>query len=158
MMHAESLKGTWESDHERTLWELRRTLGPDHLKTVEYAGDRSTLILHYAESQVTYYFRDMVCSATLRILTEDEVSLVCEVEPCDLNEQRLWHLHFLDSRTYWVTVDLDWGHTYREFFKKLDDSMNHEGRVERAFRSWEDVEPITEPVFPTPVTNGVPMG
>lgn len=135
-MLSESLIGTWESDHERTLWELARTLGAAHKKTRQYSEDRSTLILHYTKHRVTYYFRDMVCSAQHRVLSEDERTLVSEVEPCDLNEQRLWQLHLLDATTYWVTVDLDWGICYREFFRKLHDDLDENGRFERAMKSW----------------------
>jgi hypothetical protein len=119
MSLASKLLGTWESDHDRTLWELRRTLGPNHAKTEEYFRHRDTLVLHRANDLVTYHYRDMTCVARYRILAEDENSVVTEVEPCDLNQQRLWHIHVVTPDCYWVTVDLDWGLIYREFFKRL---------------------------------------
>jgi len=140
-IHADNLMGSWESDWERTLWELQRTLGDSHPKTREYGSDTSRLILCYSTRETTYYFRDMVCTASHEILAEDEHSLVTRVVPCDLNEQRLWHLHFLDGRNYWVSVDLDWGLTYREFFRKLPDDFDHNQRIARAMETWRNPIP-----------------
>jgi hypothetical protein len=136
-MTTSRIRGTWESDHDKTLWELMQTLGKGHPKTIEYASNPSTLILDYGEEFVTYYFRDMVCQSFHRIIAEDEHTIMTEVEPCDLNKQELWHIHFLDSNTYWVTVDLDWGITYREFFRRLSTAEANGNLMNRAMRSWK---------------------
>lgn len=60
----------------------------------------------------------LLVSARWRILACDEFSLVSEVETTWVNKQPLWHVHFLSENCYWVTVDLDWGFIYREFFVK----------------------------------------
>jgi len=139
-MTASRIRGTWESDRDKTLWELTQTLGKDHPKTIEYGSERSTLILDYGEEFVTYYFRDMVCQSFHRIVAEDEHTIMTEVEPCDLNEQELWHIHFLDADTYWVTVDLDWGLTYREFFRRLNTDEANGNLMNRAMKSWKNQE------------------
>lgn len=141
-MSISRLRGTWESDHDKTLWELASTVGKNHPKTIEYASDASSLILHYGEEFVTYYFRDMVCQSRYRILAEDEHTVMTQVEPCDLNEQELWHIHFLDSRTYWVTVDLDWGFSCREFFRKLSTSEENGNLMNRAMKSWKSAPSV----------------
>jgi hypothetical protein len=116
---ASRLVGTWISDNGRTEWELRRNLGAKHPKTVKYRSNPYALILHYQRESVIYYHRDMTCSARYRILAADENSVITEVAPSGLNEQKLWHIHFLTPKSYWVSVDLDWGLSYREFFEKM---------------------------------------
>ena len=61
-----------------------------------------------------------------RAIAEDGDSLISEVEPTELNEQKLWHTHFIDADSYWVTVDLDWGLCYREFFRRIAGKLNDE--------------------------------
>ena len=116
---AKELIGTWISDNQRTLWELRRTLGPQHEKTIDYASHRFPLIMHNSPDLVTYYYRDITCQARYRAVAEDDHSVMIEVEPSELNEQRLFHIHFLSASLYWVTVNMDWGLVYREYFERM---------------------------------------
>jgi hypothetical protein len=123
MNPASELAGVWESDNERTVWELRRTLGPRHEKTLDFQSHRFRLIMHYTPDLVIYYYQDIICAARYRAIAEDECSVMVEVEPSQLNAQKLFHIHFLGPSTYWVTVHLDWGLIYREFFRRLPDHL-----------------------------------
>jgi hypothetical protein len=126
---AQSILGTWISDYQRTLWELRRNFGPKHFKVLDYASHDFPLILHY-DGQVThYYYRDMTCKAACRIVAHDEESVMIEVQPSELNQQKLYHIHFLSPTLYWVAVLLDWGFVYREFFTRMTDNPDHAARI-----------------------------
>ena len=116
---ANKFVGTWISDNTRTLWELRRTLGPRHAKTIEYSFHAFPLLMNYSPDLVTYYYRDIICRARYRAVAEDEHSVMIEVEPSELNEQRLFHIHFVSASLYWVTVHTDWGLVYREYFERM---------------------------------------
>ncbi len=124
-----SILGTWISDYQRTLWELQRNFGSKHFKSLDYASHNFPLVMHYDEQAVHYYYRDMTCQAAYRILAHDEESVVTEVQPSDLNQQKLYNIHFLSPSLYWVSVHLDWGLLYREFFTRTPDEPDHEARI-----------------------------
>ena len=113
------LYGTWRSDKKKTLAELKRHLHPGHPKLREYASRRFLLHLRYTPKYIYYRYRTETLRAPHKIIARDDHSLVTEVEPTWVNEQRLWHIHFLSETCYWVIVDLDWGFIYREFFTKI---------------------------------------
>lgn len=121
--------GTWVSDYDRTLWELRRNFGAKHFKTLDYASHDFPLILHNDEQIVHYYYRDITCQAAYRMLAQDEESIIIEVQPSELNQQKLFHIHFINSSLYWVAVHMDWGLVYREFFTRMKDNPDHETRI-----------------------------
>ena len=114
------LIGTWESDYERTVWELQRNFGPQHPKTVDYASHELRLVERYDDDKLTICY-DEFCDVTpYRVVAEDADSVVIDVEPSMLNKQRLFHVHFLNPNLYWLAVHLDWGCVYREFFRRLE--------------------------------------
>jgi len=120
----DAIFGTWQSDLERTLDEIKRHLRPDHPKLHEFTLPERLIPLTvcYTPDSVLYTYRGEQVRARFRILACDEFSLVSEVETTWLNDQPLWHIHFLSENCYWVTVDLDWGFIYREFFIKVSGS------------------------------------
>lgn len=117
----EAIFGTWQSDRDRTMTELKRHLRPDHQRLKELASPDYSfpLTICHTPELVYYTYRGDKAQAKWRILAHDESTLASEVEPCWANEQRLWHVHFLSENCYWVTVDLDWGFVYREFFNRV---------------------------------------
>ena len=117
----EAIFGTWQNDRDRTLTELKRHLRPDHPKFSQLASPDHffPLTISYTPNLVCYTYRGDQTQAEWRILAHDECTLVSEVEPCWANEQRLWQIHFLSENCYWVSVDLDWGFVYREFFIRV---------------------------------------
>ncbi len=116
----EAIYGTWQNDTERTLAEIKRHARPNHPKIREFDAPENwiPLSITYSTDSVLYAYRGERVSARWRILACDEFSLVSEVETTWVNKQPLWHIHFLSENCYWVTVDLDWGFIYREFFAK----------------------------------------
>ena len=120
----EAIFGTWQNDAARTLAEIKRHLRPDHPKLHEFTLPERLIPLTvcYTPDSVLYTYRGEQVRARFRILACDEFSLVSEVETTWLNDQPLWHIHFLSENCYWVTVDLDWGFIYREFFIKVSGS------------------------------------
>ena len=118
----EAIFGMWVNDAERTLAEIKRHLRPDHPKIKEFDSPerRSPLLISYKPDALLYNYRDEQVRARWRVLACDEFTLVSEVEPTWINDQPLWHIHFLSENCYWVTVDTDWGFIYREFFTKIE--------------------------------------
>lgn len=121
----EAIFGTWQNDAARTLAEIKRHLRPDHPKIHEFDLPERwiPLAITYTPDSLLYAYRGEQVRARWRILACDEFSLVSEVETTWLNDQPLWHIHFLSENCYWVTVDLDWGFIYREFFIKIGASQ-----------------------------------
>ena len=118
------LIGTWESDYERTVWELQRNFGSKHPKTIDYESHEFRLVEHYAADKLTICY-DEFCEVTpYRVVAEDADSVVIDVEPSTLNKQRLFHVHFLNPNLYWLAVHHDWGCVYREFFRRLENPLS----------------------------------
>ncbi|MFA6545184.1 MAG: hypothetical protein WCS99_12270 [Limisphaerales bacterium] len=117
----DAIYGTWQTDAVRTLAEIKRHLRPDHPKIHEFDAPEKwiPLTITYTPDGVLYTYRGEQVHARWRVLACDEVSLVSQVETTWINDQPLWHIHFLAEDCYWVSVDLDWGFIYREFFVKI---------------------------------------
>ena len=115
--------GKWQSDHDRTLAELKFNLRSAHPKIQEYGSPEMHCPLTQTKSPgwVVYDYRGEQVRAKHRIVGFDEFTVVTEVERTWISDQTLWHLHFLSGNCYWVTVDTDWGFSYREFFSKIGD-------------------------------------
>ena len=118
------LIGFWESDYERTVWELKRNFGQKHPKVIDYASQEFRLVEHYADDKLTICY-DEFCDVTpYRAVAEDTDSVVIDVEPSMLNKQRLFHVHFLNQNLFWLAVHYDWGCVYREFFHRLEKPLS----------------------------------
>jgi hypothetical protein len=117
----EATYGTWRSDHDRTLSELKRNLRSGHPKIREYDSPerRFPLTIIKKPGWVVYEYRGERVRARHRILCFDEFTVVTKVQTTWISDQALWHLHYISENCYWVTVDLDWGFIYREFFIKI---------------------------------------
>jgi hypothetical protein len=87
----ETILGTWQSDLERTLAEIKRHLRPDHPKLHEFTLPERLipLTICYTPDSVLYTYRGEQVRARFRILACDEFSLVSEVETTWLNDQPL---------------------------------------------------------------------
>lgn len=122
------LIGTWESDYERTVWELQRNFGPKHPKTMDYESHEFRLVERYTSDTLTSWYDDFCEVKTYRIAAEDADSVVIDVEPSTFDIQRgiprLFHHHFLNPNLYWLAVHYDWGCIYPEFFRRVSEPLS----------------------------------
>lgn len=110
------LLGTWQSDADRTIADLRshRSVGADEEKSLRQLFGRMTIT--FTPLAYIIDLDDQSTTGRYRVVTRDEESVVIRSRDVLSGRQAPRRLHFVDADTYWVYIDLV---EMREYFRRL---------------------------------------
>ena len=134
---ANSLRGTWQSDHEATMRFVRDHAVLEANQSEFLDGSLGQLKLSFDTAKMRYRMPDVDItiqgkpqhfvgsddSYSYRILGADQDSVALMLKNI-LGRDRLWHIHFVSNNVFWLySEESDYGLrdlNFREYFRKIE--------------------------------------
>jgi hypothetical protein len=117
------LIGTWQSDADRTIAEMREAKPIDAIQEAALRTLFGKMRVTYTETSVTIVLDETAWTLRYEVLGKDKWSVVfraIDTEPSNLNELLMLsefnHSRFTGADSYWVFTE---SLTFREYFKRV---------------------------------------
>lgn len=116
-VYDERLLGTWQSDADRTIADLRDRRAVDETQEAGLRQLFGKLKITYSRTSMTTDMNEIVETGPYQVVATDDKSVVVRERPSVLSGEELVHIHFVDGDTYWVPIG--GGAGSREFFRRV---------------------------------------